>query len=104
VHPGSHDFEDDPTFAPSCKRCNRVLDHQFPSPTPADTLEAVVRRGLVELGVCSSLLIDGVPTDQMELLRSRLRKEARQRGWKFQSTARDGMLLAMVEGAVPRGG
>jgi hypothetical protein len=42
----------------------------------------------------------GVPAEQAELLRRRLRAEARQRGWKFQSTVCDGQLIAASEDAL----
>jgi len=42
----------------------------------------------------------GVPADQAELLRKRLRAQARQRGWKFESTVSDGLLIAVSEDAL----
>ena len=45
-------------------------------------------------------MIDGVPAEQMELLRDQVRTECRRRGWRFQSSAVDRRLYATSENSL----
>ena len=91
---------DDAVLAPSCKRCLAILDKQFAEPAPAERLGWNVIRAIEQLQECGCVHVVGVPADQAELLRKRLRAEARQRGWKFQSTVGAGFLIAVSEDAL----
>ena len=86
--------------APSFKRCLAILDKQFAAPDPAERLGWNVIRAMEQLGEWGCVHVLGVPADQAELLRKRLRAEARQRGWKFQSRVGDGQLIATSENAL----
>ncbi len=91
---------EDAVLAPSCKRCLAILDKQFAAPDPAERLGWNVIRAMEQLGEWGCVHVLGVPADQAELLRKRLRAEARQRGWKFQSRVGDGQLIATSENAL----
>lgn len=91
---------EDAVVAPSCKRCLTILDKQFAEPAPAERLGWNVIRAMEQLQEWGCVHILGVPADQAELLRRRLRAQARQRGWKFQSTVSDGQLIAASEDAL----
>jgi hypothetical protein len=92
--------EDDTEVAPSCQRCLKLLDRQFPESEPDDQLAAMVSRCVRELSLWNSLLIEDVPVTQMELLRKGIRAECRKRGWVLQTTVQDRRLFAITEGAV----
>jgi hypothetical protein len=91
---------EDAVLAPSCKRCLAILDKQFAEPAPAELLGWNVIRAMEQLQEWGCVHVLGVPADQAELLRKRLRTQARQRGWKFQSTVSDGQLIAASEDAL----
>jgi hypothetical protein len=91
---------EDAVLAPSCKRCLAILDKQFAEPVPAEHLRWNVIRAMDQLQEWGCVHVVGIPADQAELLRKRLRAEARQRGWKFQSTVGDGQLIAASEDAL----
>ena len=91
---------EDAVLAPSCKRCLAILDKQFAEPAPAEGLGWNVIRAMEQLQEWGCVHVIGVPADQAELLRKRLRAEARQRGWKFQSTVGDGVVIAASEDAL----
>jgi hypothetical protein len=91
---------EDAVLAPSCKRCLAILDKQFAEPAPAERLGWNVIRAMEQLQEWGCVHVLGVPADQAELLRKRLRAQARQRGWKFQSTVSDGQLIAASEDAL----
>lgn len=91
---------EDAVVAPTCKRCLAILDKQFAEPAPAERLTWNVIRAMEQLQEWGSVHILGVPAEQAELLRKRLRAEARQRGWKFHSTVGDGQLIAASEDAL----
>lgn len=86
--------------APTCRRCLRILDKQFAPPAADERLGWNVIRSVEELEQWGCLHILGVPADQAELLRKKLRAEARRRGWKFQSTVADSQLIASCENAL----
>lgn len=87
-------------YAPSCKRCLRILDGQFPSPEPDDLLPWNVVRCVEELEQWGCFVIDRVPSEQMGLLRGMVRAEARRRGWLFTSTAQDDRLIGASENSL----
>jgi hypothetical protein len=91
---------EDAVLAPSCKRCLVILDKQFAEPAPGERLGWNVIRAMEQLQEWGCVHVLGVPADQAELLRKRLRTQARQRGWKFQSTVSDGQLIAASEDAL----
>lgn len=91
---------EDAVVAPTCKRCLATLDKQFAQPAPDDRLGWNVIRAMEQLQEWGSVHVLGVPADQAELLRKRLRAEGRQRGWKFHSTVGDGQLIAASEDAL----
>lgn len=91
---------EDAVLAPSCKRCPAILDKQFAEPAPAERLGWNVTRAMEQLQEWGCVHVLAVPADQTELLRKRLRTQARQRGWKFQSTVSDGQLIAASEDAL----
>ncbi len=91
---------EDSVVAPTCKRCLAILDKQFAEPAPAERLGWNVIRAMEQLGDWGCVHVLGVPADQAELLRKRLRAEARKRGWKFQSRVGDGQLIAASENAL----
>lgn len=91
---------EDAVLAPSWKRCLAILDKQFAEPAPAERLGWNVIRAMEQLQEWGCVHVLGVPAYQAELLRKRLRTQARQRGWKFQSTVSDGQLIAASEDAL----
>lgn len=90
----------EPVFAPSCKQCLRVLDRQFDKPEPDDRLPWNVIRCIEELEQWGCFMIDDVPSEQMTLLRDRVRAEARRRGWQFTSKASDQRLIGVSENSL----
>lgn len=91
---------EDAVLAPSCKRCLAILDKQFAEPVPAERLGWNVIRAMEQLQEWGCVQVLGVPADQAELLRKRLRVEARHRGWKFLSRVGDGYLIVASEDAL----
>jgi hypothetical protein len=87
-------------LAPTCKACLRILDREFAKPVPDERLAWNVIRAVEELEQWGSVHIHGVPAEQAELLRTSVRAQARKRGWKFQSMAADGQLIASCENAL----
>jgi hypothetical protein len=90
-------WEEEAVFSPNCRQCLRVLDRQFKAAEPSEQLTQNVERGIRELELWGTFMIDGIPPDQMEFLRQRVRKECRKRGWKVQSFTRDGRLVWVSE-------
>ena len=90
----------EPVYAPTCRRCLRILDRQFAPPDADDRLTWNVIRCVEELGRWGCFMIDGVPAEQMELLRDQVRTECRRRGWRFQSSAVDRRLYATSENSL----
>ena len=93
-------YDAQPVYAPSCKRCLRILDGQFPAPEPDDLLPWNVLRCIDELEQWGCFVIDNVPFEQMRLLRARVRAQARRRGWQFASTAHDDRLMGASENSL----
>ncbi len=92
--------EEEAVLVPTCKPCLRVLDREFPEPVANEALARNVSRCVQELGEWGCVVVHGVPADQAELLRKRVRTEARRRGWKFQSTMGADQLIASCENAL----
>lgn len=90
----------EPVYAPTCRQCLRILDHQFAPPDADDRLPWNVIRCVEELERWGCFMIDGVPPEQMDLLRDRVRTECRRRGWRFQSSAMDRRLNATSENSL----
>ncbi len=92
--------QEEAVLAPTCKRCLRILDAQFAEPAPDERLASNVSRAVEQLEQSGGFLIRGVPADQIELLRRRVRAEARKRGWKVQSSSFDDVLMASCPDAL----
>jgi hypothetical protein len=90
----------EPAYAPSCRRCLRLLDALFDQPEPDDRLPWNVIRCIEELEQWGCFMIDDVPLLQMTLLRDRVRAEARRRGWQFTSRASDQRLIGASENSL----
>ncbi len=86
--------------APTCKRCLRILDKQFPPPPPDQRLDGNVMRAVEELEQWGCLHVWGVPGEQIEVFRKSLRAQARLRGWRFQSSVFDGQLVVSCPNAL----
>jgi hypothetical protein len=95
AHESPWNGQEEAVLVPTCRRCLELLDRQFAEPEADDRLAWNVARCMQELEQWGSVVIDGVPGQQMTLLRGRLRAEARRRGWKFTSSTAEDRLVAM---------
>lgn len=69
----------EPSLAPTCRRCLTSLDRRFPDPTPDDRialLAVLIAQAVEEHG---SAEVIGVPGDQLKPLRAAARRELRRR-------------------------
>lgn len=82
----------DPSFAPTCRACLRILDSWFPvADTPAGVhlLAAVVAEEVIQF---SSAYIVGVPVEQVEAVRRGVRQALRSAGFRSNTTVVDGVV------------
>ena len=95
-------WDDSAVYAPTCRQCLRILDLPFADREPDDRLQWNVIRCVEELELWGSFVVDGVPLEQMTLLRDRVRAEARRRRWQFTSRVWDQRLMGVSENSVER--
>jgi hypothetical protein len=82
----------DPAFAPTCRRCLRILDALFPTadtPSGVWLLAAVVAEEVTKF---SSTYVTGVPVEHVEATRSAIRKVLRSGGIRSSTRVLDGVV------------
>lgn len=82
----------DPAFAPTCRRCLRILDASFPTadtPSGVWLLAAVVAEEVTKF---SSTYVTGVPVEHVEATRAAIRKILRSGGFRSSTRVVDGVL------------
>jgi hypothetical protein len=82
----------DPAFAPTCRRCLRILDSWFPTadtPSGVWLLAAVVAEEVTRF---SSTYVTGVPVEHVETTRAAIRKVLRSGGFRSSTRVVDGVV------------
>ena len=82
----------DPAFAPTCRRCLRILDAWFPTadtPSGVWLLAAVVAEEVTKF---SSTYVTSVPVEHVEATRVAIRKALRSQGFRSSTRVVDGVV------------
>lgn len=82
----------DPAFAPTCRRCLRILDSWFPTadtPSGVWLLAAVVAEEVTKF---SSTYVTSVPVEHVEATRAAIRKALRSQGFRSSTRVVDGVV------------
>ncbi len=82
----------DPAFAPTCRRCLRILDSWFPAadtPSGVWLLASVVAEEVTRF---SSTYVTGVPVEHVEATRAAIRKVLRSNGFRSSTRVVDGVV------------
>ena len=82
----------DPAFAPTCRRCLRILDSWFPTadtPSSVWLLAAVVAEEVTRF---SSTYVTSVPVEHVEATRAAIRKALRSQGFRSSTRVVDGVV------------
>ena len=82
----------DPAFAPTCRRCLRILDSWFPTadtPSGVWLLAAVVAEEVTRF---SSTYVTCVPAEHVEATRAAIRKALRSSGFRSSTRVVDGVV------------
>lgn len=82
----------DPAFAPTCRRCLRILDAWFPTadtPSSVWLLAAVVAEEVTRF---SSTYVTSVPVEHVEATRAAIRKALRSQGFRSSTRVVDGVV------------
>jgi len=83
IYEGQYYQQKDSVHAPSCQRCLKIIDRTLLEVEPDDRFNWTLIRALEEMRLWGCVAIADTPGDQEELMRKRLRAEARQNGWKI---------------------
>ena len=82
----------DPAFAPTCRRCLRLLDSWFPTADTPPGVWLLASVAAEEVTRFSSTYVTGVPVQHVEATRTAIRKALRAGGFRSSTRVVDGVV------------
>lgn len=82
----------DPAFAPTCRRCLRILDSWFPTADTPSSVWLLAAVAAEEVTRFSSTYVTSVPVEHVEATRAAIRKALRSLGFRSSTRVVDGVV------------